>query len=260
MGDLDGRTALVTGASSGLGVEFARQLAARGAGLALSARRTDRLEALARELAAAHGIETRVFPADLADPGGPAALHAAVREAGLEVEVLVNNAGHGAHGDFADLDWETLHAQVRLNAVSVLELSHLFGKEMRERGRGHILNVGSFGSIVPVPGYAVYSSAKALVLHVSQGLAEELRGSGVRVCCTCPGGMKTEFFEVNGHEVSTPVRLAMMEAGPVARASLRALFAGKTVVFPGATYKLSALMVRLMPRRFLAASSGQMMG
>ncbi len=241
--------AVVTGASSGLGVEFARKLAARGHNLVLTARRLDRLTALADELRGGHHVDVHVVQLDLAEPGAPEVLLERATANGRRVHVLISNAGFGQFGQFLDTPLQR-HADVlRLNAATLTELSWHFARHMREHGEpSHILHVASIGAFQPVPGMAVYAAAKSYVRNFSEALAFELRSSAVRVTCLCPGGTTTEFTEVAGVELNNLARGTMMTAAAVAGIGLDALFAGTPDVTSGLVNKLSGLLVRFAPR------------
>jgi len=234
---------LITGASAGLGAEFARQCAGRGEALALTARRGDRLEALKAEL----GGEVHVFPIDLAEPGAPARLVAAVEGAGLSVGTLINNAGFGAWAPFADLSAERQREMVDLNCGALTELTRLVLPPMLARRRGGILNIASVAAFMAGPGSAVYYASKAYVLSFSEALHHELKGSGVKVSALCPGPVRTEFAEVAGITIAAFDKMAM-PPGPVVRAGLRGLQRNKAVVVPGAFAKLAAISGRVAPR------------
>ncbi len=191
-------TALVTGASAGLGAEFARQLAARGHDLLLVARREERLTELARELGAAHGVRVDVFAADLGDPGAPARIESFVAEQGLKVDWLVNNAGVAGPDLLEDRDWSAQARFFELMMTSVAQLCHRFIPPMRERGFGRVINVSSFAGRLARPAGANYGPAKAYLVALSEELALVLRGSGVQVSALCPGFTHTEFHEVAG--------------------------------------------------------------
>jgi short-subunit dehydrogenase len=258
--DLKGRRALVTGASSGLGAAFARLLAARGADLVITARRADNLEALARELREGHGVQVEVIALDLAEPGAAEKLHAATEGAGHAVDVLINNAGGGIHQRFLDTAWERIARQVQLNLVALTELTHLFGRAMRGRGRGHILNIASIGAYTPTPTYATYSATKAFVRDFTEAVAYELRGSPVRVCCLCPGGTLTEFHKAAGHTMPAAFRATFMTAERCAAVGLSALFGGRRNVVSGWMNKISMFLLRFMPRRTIVWVTALTMG
>jgi uncharacterized protein len=249
-----GRWALVTGASGGIGEEFARQLAARGANLALCARSAGRLAALARELEGAHGVETAVVPADLSAPGEP--LRAWTGAAcGREIDLLVNNAGFGLLGVFAALPRERQAEMVALNCTALLELAHLALGEMLPRGRGAVVNVGSIVAYQPVPRMAAYAATKAFVLSLSAALADECRGSGVRVLCLSPGPTPTGFQAVSGFRLSSRQR-GLMTAQAVVAAALRALDRDRAQVVPGAANRLATVLGRLLPVGLAARAAG----
>jgi short-subunit dehydrogenase len=252
MTDLQGRCALVTGASSGLGADFARELAARGCRLVLAARREERLRALAEELRAAHGVEARVEAVDLADGAAREALQARLLAAGLEVDVLVNNAGFGVFGEFLAIPWERERQMLELDVVALVHLTKLFAPGMVARGRGWILQVASIGAYQPTPTYASYSAAKAFVLSFGEALAFELRRTGVRVTVVSPGVTATEFLQVAGQRTALYQRLAMMQSPAVARAGVRAMLRGTPSTVPGLVNKVPAFLMRLTPRRLQA--------
>lgn len=258
--DLHGRTALVTGASSGIGASFARQLAAMGAHLVITARREDRLAALAAELREAHGVEVTTVALDLADPGAPRALFEATEGAGKAIDVLVNNAGFGTQSRFDRMAWTKAAEQLQLNVVSLTELTHRFVGPMLARGRGHVLNVASIGAYMAVPGYATYAAGKAYVLSFTEALAAELAGTPVRACCLSPGGTRTEFFEAAGQKPSWLVEASLMSADRCAKIGLGALFGGRRSVVAGLANALMCFSLRFVPRRLAAWIAGIVMG
>jgi short-subunit dehydrogenase len=247
-------TALVTGASSGIGRELARLLAADGYDLVVVARDAERLAALARELDGAFGIRTTVLPQDLARPEGAGALLTEIERREISVEVLINNAGFGVYGPFAatDLGKELAMIQVNVSAVTALAKGVLPG--MLRRGSGRILNLASTAAFQPGPLMAVYYATKAYVLSFSEAIANELSGTGVTVTALCPGPTETEFQADAGLEKT---RLfagpLVMDARRVARAGYRGMQRGKAIVIPGWTNKLMAQSVRFSPRRLVTA-------
>ena len=243
--DYRGRWALVTGASSGIGEAFARALARRGMNVALCARSSDRLEALAREIEAEHGVSAHPVAADLAQPGAPARAWAEAGRRG-DIHLLVNNAGYGAQGRFDEQPLERLGGMVALNCTAVLELAHLALRELRPRGAGGIVNVGSVVAFQPVPLKAAYAATKAFVLSLSVALTEENRGSGVRVLCVSPGPTPTGFQDVAGSEVR-PGQPGYLRPEQVVEAALAALDAGRTHVAPGLANRLGTVFGRLLP-------------
>jgi len=256
MAEMRGRWALVTGASSGLGADFARDLAARGCRLVLVARREDRLKQLAAELA---GTEARVVALDLRAPDAATTLHERLHAEGIAVDVLVNNAGFGLYGPFLASDWSRQRDMLELDIVALTHLTHVFVPDMAERGAGWVLLVASIGAFQPTPTYATYSAAKSYVLSLGEALAAELRPRGVRVCTTCPGVTATEFLAVAGQRRSLYQRLFMMQSPAVVRSSVRALLAGRTSVVPGIGNKVAAFSMRFTPRRLQAAMAASAM-
>jgi short-subunit dehydrogenase len=238
--------ALVTGASSGIGAAYARALRARGERLLLVARRADRLSELARELG---GDEWAVgLPSDLAAPDAARRLKEQVDERGFTVDLLVNNAGLGHTAPFDRQPVEVLRAMIDVNVRAVVELTHVFLPGMRARGRGRIVNVASNAAFQPVPFLTVYAATKAFVLSFTEGLAEELRGSGIRVQGLCPGLTETEFLEVAGtHRGLRVTRTPMMTAEAVVEASLRGLDRGRLRVIAGWTNRLGVFAQRFVP-------------
>jgi uncharacterized protein len=254
--DLEGKTALVTGASSGLGASFAKQLAARGAAMILVARRKARLDALAEELRKEYSVEVRSIEADLAAPGSAEALWAQV---GV-VDVLINNAGSALHENFGDCEWASIEHQIQLDVTSLVRLTHLAAVDMRARGSGHVLNVASIGAYLPVPSFAVYAAAKAFVRNFSEAIAEELAPSGVRVCCLCPGGTDTEFFSASKQTVPGWMRLVLMSPDRCARIGLSALFCRRRNVISGWSNKLGMWSLRFLPRLLIVKVAQLVMG
>lgn len=259
MASLRGRLALVTGASSGIGADLARQLGARGCDLVLVARRRDRLEALAGEISGAHGIAVHVVAQSLTEAGGPAAVHAAVAALGRPLSVLVNNAGAGVFGEFKDVAWERQRALIALDVSAPVELTRAFLPEMVAQGEGWILQVSSIGAFLPTPGYATYSASKSFVLSFSEALAWELRKTGVRVSALCPGVTETGFFDASGQRRSLFQRVGVMSSAEVAKAGLDALFAGRTSRVPGFLNAANTFALRFVPRRAATAVADLLM-
>ena len=249
-------TALVTGASSGIGVELAKLCARDGYNLVLVARRVERLEQLGAELAGRHGVRYHAVAADLADADAPAEIVRRTDGAALAVDVLVNNAGFGAVGPFATADPDTGRRMIRVNVEALTQLTRLLLPGMLARRRGRILNVASTAGFVPGPLMAVYYATKAYVISFSEALAEELRGSGVSVTVLCPGPTRTEFQAVAGMQAARLFRLpGVMDAGDVARAGYRGLMRGKRMVVPGLMNRALPFVVRISPRGVVARVS-----
>jgi hypothetical protein len=247
---------LVTGASSGIGAAYARALRARGERLILVARRADRLARLAEELG---GDEWAVaLPLDLASTRAAVRLREQVASRGCAVDLLVNNAGLGHTAPFEQQPPEVVRAMIDVNVRALVELTHAFLPGMKERGRGCIVNVASNAAFQPVPFLAVYAATKAFVLSFTEGLAEELRGSGVRAQALCPGLTQTEFLDVAGtHEGLRVTRTPMLTAEDVVEASLRGLDRGRLRVVTGWTNRFAVFAQRFvpafLPRRVAAA-------
>jgi short-subunit dehydrogenase len=250
------RRALVTGASSGIGEAFARALARRGTPLVLVARRADRLEQLARELGGAAKAE--VVALDLARPDAGAALEAELARRGVEVDLLVNNAGAGLTGRFHELPMDRLLAMVDLNARAVVELSRRFLPGMIDRKSGGVINVASTSAFQPVPFFAVYAASKAFVLSFTESLAGELQGSGVVVQALCPGLTESEFHQVAGTDRVPFTRTPAMRAEDIAERSLEALAKGKLRVIPGWRDRLLLRAQSLVPRAVVRRVAGEL--
>ncbi len=251
--NLAGKWALVTGASSGFGVDFAQQLAARGMHLVLVARREDRLRAVADEVAQAHGVQTVPVALDLAQEDAPQQLYDRTKAAGHDIAVLVNNAGFGLYGRFTELAWEREREMLDIDITALLHLTKLYAADMTARKSGYILQVASIAAFQPSPLYAVYGAAKAFVLSFSEAVNYELRGTGVSLTTTCPGPAATEFLAVSGQRRTPYPRMVMMESADVVRISLDAMLRRKASVVPGRINAFGAWSVRFMPRRLAAA-------
>ena len=241
-------TVLITGASSGIGLELARCFAADGSRLILVARNTAALESLAGELRKAHGIETVVLTADLSLSGTPGKIFSELKGRGVVVDVLVNNAGFGAHGMFSELPLQRQLEMIQVNVAALTELTGLFLPGMVERRCGGVLNVASVAGFVPGPGMAVYYATKAFVLSFSEALAEELAGAGVKVMALCPGPTATNFGRVAHAKDARLTRVGSMSAKEVAVKGHKAFRCGRVVVVSGWRNRLLVLLVRLTPR------------
>lgn len=249
------RTCLVTGASSGIGIELATQLAERGYGVTLVARRQERLQALADDLAGRTGVRAEVIAADLTDEQARAALPGSLAKRGLAVDVLVNNAGLSTMGPVAASDAAAELRMVRTDVEAVVHLCSLFVPGLVERRQGAVLNVASTAAFQPLPGQAGYAASKAFVLSYTRALAQELRGSGVTATALCPGPVETEFAEVAGLDgeqagQSLP-KMMWVSAADVATAAIDGMGKGRDVVIPGMANRVGASLAHLMPRRVL---------
>jgi hypothetical protein len=243
-----GKWALITGASAGIGVALAKELAAGGANLVLTARRQARLEELASELTAKHKIKTSVFAADLVDVTAPEEIYAFTRAQGIDIQLLINNAGFGAYGELPAVEVSRLLDMVQVNCAAVVHLTRLYLPEMVARRSGDILILASTASFQAVPYISTYAATKAFDLLFAEGLAEEMKPYGIRVCALCPGSTKSEFHVVAGQEKF--MRKAET-AEKVARTGLKALAAGKSYVISGLGNYLGAQGERLVPRRMV---------
>ena len=238
--------AVITGASAGLGEEFARQLSAKGQQLVLVARRKERLDELAAKLGNARAVEM-----DLSEPGAATRLMADIGKHGEAVELLVNNAGFGLAGRFADLDAARQREMIDLNCGALEELAHAVLPGMIERKSGGILNVASTAAFQPGPGMAVYFATKAFVLSFSEALHDEMKRHGVKVSCLCPGPTRTEFREVSGFNPKGPASKQSADAASVVRAGLEGLEKNKAVVVPGLSNKAISQLHRFFPRALM---------
>ena len=258
-----GRTALVTGASSGIGAAFARVLAARGYRLVLTARRADRLESLASELRDRHGVEADIIGADLSDPAAPARLAADLLRRGLQVDLLVNNAGYGVPGRFEQPAWGQHEAFLRVMVTAVCELTYRLLPGMVERRWGRIINVASLAGHMPAPaGHTLYAASKSFVIRFSEALAAERAGDGVYTTAVCPGFTYSEFHDITGTraKVSRMPSFLWMDAASVAEQGYAAVMRGDPVYITGRVNRTIAWLARVMPSsvvRHVVGASGR---
>ena len=242
--------ALITGASSGIGLELARLFAADKKDLVLVARNRERLTQLAVELQQKHGVSVNVLAADLADPGAPSSIARALSCIGIAVDTLVNNAGIGVYGRFVETDVAKEHEMIQVNVIAPTELTKMFLPAMVRRGRGRVLNVSSTAAFQPGPLMAAYYATKAYVLSFSEALTNETRGTGVTITALCPGPTITEFQKRAG---ANDTRLfnspLVMDARRVARAGYEGMKKGKSLVIPGVINRLMVQGLRLLPRK-----------
>jgi len=247
--DWKGNWALVTGASAGIGTALAEELAAGGTHLLLTARRRNRLEELASRLRSKFRIQAEIFEADLSKPSAPQEIFNFSQEKGIAVDLLINNAGFGQFGELTTVDTHRLLDMVQVNCTAVLHLTRLFLPQMIARRRGDVLIVASTASFQAVPYISTYAATKVFDLYLAEGLAEEMKPHGIRVCALCPGTTESEFHEVAGHPSHSKGRQETAEK--VAKTGLRALAAGKSYVISGLGNYLGAHGERLVPRRFV---------
>jgi short-subunit dehydrogenase len=253
-----GKWALVTGASAGIGVALARELAAGGTNLVLTARRKERLEKLAHELSSAHKVRVEIFAADLVQTGAPQQIFAHTLAKEITIDLLINNAGFGAYGAFATVETQRLLDMVQVNCGAVVHLTRLYLPQMLKQRQGDVLIVASTASFQAVPFISTYAATKAFDLLFAEGLAEEVKPFGVRVCALCPGSTESEFNEVAGQPSLLTARRNRETAEKVARVGLQALAAGKSHVISGAGNYFGAHAQRLVPRRFVARIAAKM--
>lgn len=250
---LQGKTALITGASSGLGADFARELAARGCHLILVARREDLLLSLKEEIDRDSGVEIGVIPLDLTAGGALEELYDRILGQGKLVDVLVNNAGYGLFGSFLDIPWEREQNMLELDILVLTQLTKLFGRDMVGRGFGYILQIASNGAFQPTPTYATYAAAKAYVLSFGEALAYELRNTGVSCTVLAPGVTDTAFRDVAGQGTTLYQRLVMMQSRDVVRIGIEAMLQRRSSVVPGWANVIAAWGTRFLPRQWSAA-------
>lgn len=248
MNPLNKLRVLITGASYGIGEDFARIFASEKFDLVLTARSRDKLEALARELSQTYRVEVSVIDEDLADPEAPRRIFETLEREGKQIDVLVNNAGFGLHGEVSTMDRNEILSMIQLNITALTDLTRLFLPGMRARRLGKILNVASTAAFQPGPLMAVYYATKAYVLSFSEALNEEVRGTGVNVTCLCPGPTRSEFQKRAGMEDMALFTHASMPSRPVAEAGFKALMKGRPLIIPGFLNKFVAFTTRLSPR------------
>jgi len=250
------QTALITGASGGIGYELAKLLARDHCNLILVARSADKLNQVAADLRSQSAVEVKVIARDLSAPDGPSSLFAQLQSEGIAVDVLINNAGFGAFGNFSEMSEADILGQIHLNITALTHLTRLFLPAMLARRSGKIMNVASTAAFQPGPLMAVYYATKAYVLSLSEALANEVEGSGVVISCFCPGATDTAFAKRAGIENSRVFKkFAVMDVETVARDGYRGLMAGRTLVISGTQNWLTANSVRFAPRKLVTAIS-----
>lgn len=256
---LRGKTALVTGGSGGLGADFARILAARGANLVLVARREDLLNTVRDEIASKHKVRVDIVVLDLGTSETPQELYDRLKGDGTTIDVLVNNAGFGLYGRFAELEWERQRSMLQLDILALTHPTRLFVADMVGRKFGYVLHVASIGAFQPTPLYATYSAAKAYVLSFGEALDYELRGTGVHSTVIAPGITATEFLKVSGQDSTLYQRMTMMQSPAVACIGIDAMLKGRSSVVSGTLNAVSAWSNRLIPRRVSASIAYRLM-
>ena len=241
-------TALITGASSGIGLELARLFAADDSNLVLVARREDRLRALADELKSEFGADVFILPKDLSEKNAPKEIFDALQKENIQIDVVVNNAGFGTRGAVAEIDTDTQIDMIQVNVVALTHLTRLFLPGIIERGRGGILNVGSLAGFQPGPNLAVYYATKAYVLSFTEALSEEIKNPDIKITCLAPGPVRTEFGSKSDLDDSLLFKLSLMDAEPVVKAGYEGFRKGKVIVLPGIKQKIIPFLLRFTPR------------
>jgi short-subunit dehydrogenase len=254
----DGKTALVTGASAGIGQAFAELLAARGYGLVLTARRRDRLDELARQLTAQHGVPAYVIVADLAEADASARIAEVVRAQGLHIDILVNNAGYGVPGSYLNVAWPDHQRFIQIMMTAVCDLTYRLLPPMLERGWGRVINIASVAGMVPAPaGHTLYGASKAFVIRFSEALAAENAPKGVHVTAVCPGFTHSEFHDVTGtrEQMNSVPAMLWLDARDVAREGYDAVMRGDAVVVNGRIYRILLWLMGVVPQGVVKAIS-----
>jgi short-subunit dehydrogenase len=259
MTTIDKTWVLITGASSGFGEEFARQYAEQGLSLVLVARRLDRLQRLAEALRQQYHVDVVVEQVDLSDVAAVIHLHERIRERGIAIDILINNAGQGLQSPFLDGQLDAALAMVQLDVASLTAVTHVFAQDMRRRGRGKILLVASLLAYQGVQNFAVYAAAKAYVLRLAEALHRELKRDGITVTALCPGMSDTGFAKAAQQKITRSLKLLMMQPAPVVRAGIRALQAGRISVVPGWANKAAVIFTWATPRRLHQAIFARIM-
>ncbi|HMX58356.1 MAG TPA: SDR family oxidoreductase [Leptospiraceae bacterium] len=251
--------ALITGASSGIGQDIARILAEKKIDLIITARRRDRLDALAKDLRTIHNIQVDVIESDLAKPDGAVQLYNQARAISKDITIVVNNAGFGKQNPVLDQSIEEIRSMIQVNMTSLTELTRLFAADMKAQGYGRILQLSSIGAFQPSPIYAVYSAAKSYVLSFSYAMNHELKGSGVSITTMCPGITETEFHDVAGHEKTGFMKSFSMTSRKVAEIGVRAMMKRKANVIPGFSNAINSWLMESMPRAVSTSIAASLM-
>jgi len=249
MNQFRGKTALITGASSGIGAEFARQFAALGCNLVLVARRVERLEALKKTLTDQSHVTVTVIALDLTQPKAAQTLFDKTSSEGLDIDILVNNAGFGVYGEFTEIDWTRELEMIQLNITALVQLTKLFIQSMKSRDFGHIIQIASTTAYQPTPLYATYGATKSFVLAFGEALNYEIRNTNVNCTVVSPGITRTEFFDVSGQKFTLFHRMTIKESEDVVRIAIQGMAKGKSSVTTGWLNALLAFSVRFSPRR-----------
>lgn len=250
--NLQKKNALVTGASSGIGADIARALAARGYNLVLVARREEKLRALQKEIEQAYSVSAQVIPLDLTLPNAAEILFQKTEGQGIEVEILVNNAGYALFGEYSEMAWEREENLYQLDMIVPAHLTRVFLKPMLARKSGYILLVASIMGLMPVPTFSSYAGAKAFMVNYGRSLSYELRNTGVSVTVAAPGTTESEFFEVSGQTMTLAEKLTLMKSPYVARVALNAMFKRKPIQVIGGASKAAVVMAKFLPSKAMS--------
>ncbi len=254
-------TALITGASKGIGKEFAVLFAERNCNLVLVARNADQLQELKEALSVKHGVRIHMIVKDLSAPNAVIELFQEVKALGVDVDYVVNNAGFGDHGAFVDTQWERYDNMITLNVKVLTQLSHLYANDWVGRKKGRIVNISSTAAFQPGPMMAVYFATKAYVLHFSEALNQELSKEGITVTTLCPGPTRTHFLEDSGMKAARLVKnVKVATPRSVAKLGVKAMLKGKPVVIHGAMNKVAPFAIRFLPRKWVTWFSAKVMG
>jgi len=253
------QTALITGPTSGIGEQFALQMAESGYHLVLVSRSEAKLAALSKKLSHAHGVKTHYILADLSDPEAPDRIFEETSRLEIAVDILVNNAGFDVYAPFVESDWQDTQNLINVNVMAVVRLTHLYLPGMIARNAGHVVNVGSIGSFIPGPNNAVYAATKAFVLSFSEAIAEELRETKVGVTCLCPGAVDTAFADKSNLHSTPLFKYTAMNPQSVAEAGVRAMHQNKRVDVPGLINKVMVSSSRFVPRSLVTRLSKRAM-
>jgi hypothetical protein len=249
--EIEGKYALVTGASSGIGWDMSKILAGKGCNLIIVARREEKLKELRKEILEEHGkIDIKIFSLDLSSKESPKILYNKIKELGIKVDILINNAGYGIHDYFIDIPWEAEETMFNLLIMNLTQLTKLFVKDMVNRNSGFILQVSSIGAFQPTPSYATYAAAKSFVFNFGLALNYELRKTKIRCCVLCPGVTITGFQQTAGHTKETLfMKLTKTSSEKVAKAGIEGMLRGKYFVVPGVLNSINAKFMSILPRK-----------
>lgn len=259
--DIKRKYALVTGASSGIGWDISKILADMGCNLIIVARREDKLKELQKEIIEKHKIDIKVIPIDLSLEKSPEILYNKIKELGINVDILINNAGYGIHDYFINIPWEKEYAMLNLLIINLVHLTKLFVKDMVKRNSGFILQTSSIGAFQPTPSYATYAAAKSFVFNFGLALNYEIKKTNVKCCVLCPGVTLTGFQQAAGHNKETFfMRLTKMSSQKVAKIGINGMLRGKYFVIPGLSNSINARLMSILPRTLAAKIALKAMG